>query len=122
MAKEKAPKKTTAKQRKNKGHENIKKHQWKPGQSGNPSGRPKGMTLTKLLRQRMDEGFLDKLAEMVLEKASEGDIKAFQEIFDRLDPKTAKHEVKTETERSREEMEAELAALLAKREAGGSDS
>lgn len=56
----------TAEQRKNKGWDNIKPYQFKPGQSGNPSGRPKGTVslkeyAKKYLRELDDAGKLEFL-------------------------------------------------------------
>jgi hypothetical protein len=46
---------TAGKQRKQ--EQNIEPHCWKPGQSGNPAGRPKGS------RHKLSEDFLKALAE-----------------------------------------------------------
>jgi len=43
----------------------LKKHMWKPGQSGNPGGRPKGASLTNRLRKALDAND-GKLAEIVV--------------------------------------------------------
>lgn len=79
--------------------------QFKPGQSGNPKGLPKGTkhlsTLLKAMlnEEVMVEGKLIKfdqaLIKKLLKKASEGDIKAIQEVFDRTEGK-AKQEIETE--------------------------
>jgi len=45
----------SANKSKNKGHENL--HPWKPGQSGNPSGRPKGgKELAVLIKEKTSNG------------------------------------------------------------------
>ena len=56
----------------------LVEYQWKPGQSGNPSGvpggRPKG--LVKLMRAALDEGKGAKIIDKMVEKAEEGDARA----------------------------------------------
>lgn len=56
------------------------------GQSGNPSGRPKDY-LTQALRQRVGPEDAKKLAETLLALALAGDMKALQEVFDRVEGK-----------------------------------
>lgn len=60
---------------------------WKSGQSGNPSGRPKGsrnrMTLVALAA--MEEG-ADAIAKRVVEMAKGGDISAARLVIERLVP------------------------------------
>lgn len=67
---------------------------FKPGQSGNPGGRPKGsVSLTTLLRRALAEKSTPKgkktVAEMIvdalLESARAGDQRAIQYVFDRID-------------------------------------
>lgn len=56
---------------------------WKPGQSGNPKGRPpKGETLTDALKQRVDK---HEIAAKLCELAMGGDITALKYIYDRID-------------------------------------
>ena len=56
---------------------------WKPGQSGNPNGRPpKGQTLTDALKERVDK---QQIADKLYEMAMEGDISALKYIYDRVD-------------------------------------
>lgn len=63
---------------------------WKPGQSGNPGGRPKGSSLTKRLRQALDAND-GKLAEIVvkvlLREAAKGKYQHLREVLDRVDGK-----------------------------------
>ena len=85
--------------------ENVEGHQFKPGQSGNPSGKPKGTKhLSTLLKAMLNETveidgqtikFDQALIKKLLKKASEGDIKAIQEVFDRTEGK-ATQEIETE--------------------------
>lgn len=71
---------------------------WQPGQSGNPSGRPrKGTALTDLLREglrktgpnrrRNTEVIVDK----VMDLARDGQEWAIKLIWDRLEGRTAQH-------------------------------
>lgn len=73
---------------------------WKPGQSGNPNGRPpKSKALTDTLREVADmeiDGVSKKriLADKVWELAIAGDIQAIKYIYDRIDgTPTNKHEI-----------------------------
>jgi len=66
---------------------------FKPGESGNPNGRPKESTETKLIRKaakQIIEEYKQALAEalpliqpVLIAKAIEGDIQAIKEIHDR---------------------------------------
>lgn len=69
-------------------------HQWKPGQSGNPGGRPKGRSILARIRELLDrtanldgtplEGgrtLGDVLAEQVLRNALGGDVKAAKDLL-----------------------------------------
>ena len=68
---------------------------WQPGQSGNPSGRPKlGLALTDVLREHMEaseEGDRvprkQRLAEKLYELAMAGNVSAVEYILNRLDGK-----------------------------------
>lgn len=68
---------------------------WKPGQSGNPGGRPKGQSLTKILRDILDseaddsgklvaEHFVESVVTHAIER---GDSALVKEIFNRIDGK-----------------------------------
>jgi hypothetical protein len=65
---------------------------WRPGQSGNPGGRPK----TKLFKEALDAEIekagddgpsLRKIARTLLNMAAAGDIQAIREVADRFDGK-----------------------------------
>ena len=80
-----------------------KEHQFKPGQSGNPKGRPPGMSVENQLRALFDllldencpltgETGKKKVshlvnAQLVAKAAKEGDLKAIDMIYDRLEGK-----------------------------------
>lgn len=73
--------------------ENIKPYQFKPGQSGNPKGRPKGTGLTDRLRSLLDadngkraNDFVKRAYEMAVE---EGDFRFWNAIMERLEGKVA---------------------------------
>lgn len=67
---------------------------WKPGQSGNPKGRPKtGKRLSDVLRRVLAEPTgegktkADELAGVLWSLAKAGDLDAVKYIYDRLDGK-----------------------------------
>lgn len=64
--------------------------QFKPGESGNPGGRPAGSLsdrLRTLLASPTQDGktVADKLLEAAIEASKKGDFRFFKEIFDRHD-------------------------------------
>jgi len=91
-----------------------KKYQWKPGQSGNPKGRPPGSkNISTILRELMElevettdpvtgerisaPGYL-LVSKRLLRKALDGNDKSITEIFDRLEGRPAqKIDVKGDT-------------------------
>lgn len=84
--------------------ENIIPHQFKPGETGNPRGRPKGSKslktmLTELLSSQDPDGeWAKSVGGQLIRKAfRDGDIRALQEIIDRVEGKVAQ---KTELEHS----------------------
>lgn len=67
---------------------------WRPGQSGNPGGRPKTASLSQAYRQKLDslvpgdkEGrtYAQAIADELAERALAGDIRAAQELADRAE-------------------------------------
>jgi len=72
---------------------------FKPGQSGNPEGRPKGSrNLSTILKAMLEEEVLDDsgvkkpFQDIIIAKlvklARDGDLKAIQEIYDRVEGKS----------------------------------
>ena len=58
---------------------------WKPGESGNPNGRPpKEKAISNLIREKINGA---KFVEILLDKAYEGDMTAIREILNRLEGK-----------------------------------
>lgn len=70
-------------------------HLWKPGQSGNPAGKPKGArhfsTLIKeaITKVAEDTGTSDdkEIVKALVAKAKQGDLKAVDMVLDRVDGK-----------------------------------
>lgn len=66
---------------------------FKPGQSGNPGGRPKGTSLTALLREAVDREdgagrtVGDVLIDVLIGIARAGDRQAIKDVFERVDGK-----------------------------------
>jgi len=61
---------------------------FRPGRSGNPAGRPKGQSLTALLRAQLDKGNnAQALAKMIVDKALSGDYQFCKLILERMEGK-----------------------------------
>jgi ribosomal protein L17 len=93
--------------------------QWKPGQSGNPAGRPKSLTLSEAYRRELAKvdphdalkrTFAEVLAEQMIVKASKGDVAALKEIADRVEGK-AKQTITLTTDR-REQVERAIDRMI----------
>ena len=73
--------------------ENLKP--WKPGQSGNPGGRPRRNPLTDELTQLLEQDAPNAqgkswalvIAEALLQKARKGDVRAFSVLANRIEGK-----------------------------------
>lgn len=65
--------------------ENPKKGRWKPGQSGNPQGRPPGAGEVAKLRASIAE-HVPNIIEKVVEAAKGGDIQAARLLLERVLP------------------------------------
>ncbi len=63
--------------------------QWKPGQSGNPGGRPKWKPLTEALHALLEEepALNKELIKAWVVKAGRGDVSAANMLWDRLEGK-----------------------------------
>ena len=64
--------------------------QFRPGESGNPTGRPTERPLTVALRDALDANdgeLVETLAQVAIDKAKGGDFRYFKEIMDRVDGK-----------------------------------
>ena len=62
--------------------------QWKPGQSGNPGGRPKWKPISDALRRFAEaNGVADSVAMAMYAKAEKGDVSAANFIAERLEGK-----------------------------------
>lgn len=65
---------------------------WKPGQSGNPGGRPKKKPITAALERifdKLSDAEVEVFARSMFMKAGQGDVAAFKEITDRMEGKVA---------------------------------
>jgi hypothetical protein len=69
---------------------------WKPGQSGNPAGRPKSITLSEAMRLELakmlpgdtqERTFAEVIAQQLVRAAATGNILAAKEIADRTEGK-----------------------------------
>ncbi|PYX76816.1 MAG: hypothetical protein DMG72_03835 [Acidobacteria bacterium] len=72
--------------------ENLKP--WAKGVSGNPGGRPRTAPITELLRELLQKPcpgdtqnrtYAHKIAEAMLKRASQGDVRAAREVADRTE-------------------------------------
>ena len=60
---------------------------WKPGESGNPAGRPAGArNKTTLAAEALLDGEAEELTRLAIDKAKEGDMTALRLCMDRLLP------------------------------------
>lgn len=104
------------------GAANLAPYQFKPGQSGNPGGRPKKLPITDYLVEQLampvppemkkgiPETFLrlygenatfgELLAFQVIAKAADGDMKAIHVIFDRVEGKVSQNVALSSSENS----------------------
>jgi len=59
------------------------------GKSGNPSGRPKSKPISDEIRRLGAAGAFDKIAQMLINKAIDGDLKAAIEVMNRCEGKVS---------------------------------
>ena len=85
------------------GHKHGEEHRFKPGESGNPEGRPPGIqnSKTRLLRwlqqeldvtnpatkQKERATVLEMMDAALIQKALKGDVNAYRELVDRFEGK-----------------------------------
>jgi len=65
-------------------------HLWRPGESGNPSGRPKdSVSLVTTLKQQLREHpeLATDIIQALITKGKSQDVSAIKEMFDRIDGK-----------------------------------
>jgi hypothetical protein len=100
--------------------------QWKPGQSGNPAGRPKSLTLSEAYRRELAKvdphdalkrTFAEVLAEKMIKRAKTGDVPALKEIADRVEGK-AKQTITLTTDR-REQINQAIDRMIERAAADG---
>jgi len=99
---------------------------FKPGQSGNPKGRPKSITLSEAYRRELakvdpndSEGrsFAEVLAEQMIVKARGGDVSALRELGDRTEGK-ARQSISLSMEK-REQLERAVDGIMRDAELAG---
>tara|TARA_R110000803_G_scaffold148551_7_gene214036 strand:+ start:870 stop:1244 length:375 start_codon:yes stop_codon:yes gene_type:complete len=69
-------------------------YRFKKGESGNPNGRPKGMSIEAQLRKRLNTGesgekIVESLINVALRQALGGDFRFWNSIIERVDGKVA---------------------------------
>ena len=72
----------------------LEEYRFKKGESGNPGGRPKGMSIEAQLRKRRADGesgekLVDSLITVALRQALNGDFRFWNSIIERVDGKVA---------------------------------
>ena len=75
--------------------DHLKEHQFGAGNPGGP-GRPKGLTVTSLIRKRLEENDgegAQELADALIEKAKDGNSAAIREVVTRMDGPVPQHTV-----------------------------
>ena len=101
-------------------------HGFRKGQSGNPAGRPKSVTLSEAYRRELAKvdpadgqgrTFAEVLAEQTVLKAKGGDVSALRELADRTEGK-ARQTVTLTTDR-REQIEQAVERMVGRAAADG---
>lgn len=97
VGKEKKPYKTRNPEKMAARRETVKKHLWKPGQSGNPKGRPVNpLSLTSLLNKKLQEHpeLADAIVNALIALGKGKDMRAIEMTFDRVDGKVVeRHQI-----------------------------
>lgn len=73
----------------------LEGHQWAPGTSGNPTGRPKGKSITARIRRLLEKAaekdggrdVADAIASVIVAQALKGDYRFVRELMDRTEGK-----------------------------------
>ena len=92
---------TTEEQRTNREKSNANLIKYKPGESGNPGGKPAGKSITAELRKMIDEGnTAEEIAKVLIDLAksigTRGQVPAIKELLERTEGKVPdKHEIET---------------------------
>ena len=101
--------------------EAIKPHQFRPGQSGNPGGRPRKGKFAEILISMADELVPDDpkrrtwkrfLADQIFLQAAKGNVQAFAEIVNRVEGKAVQR-VDSEGDLLENDPKEKLRALIA---------
>jgi len=79
-------------------HVNNDDGRFKPGQSGNPNGRPKGALDKRLKVRRLLEAHSEEMTNIVLDMARERDPVALKLIFERISPRPKSESVKLDVD------------------------
>jgi hypothetical protein len=83
-------------------YDHLKAHHWKPGQSGNPKGRPKRESFESIVQRLLDLDHPDKdvdcsrreyIARQFVDMMEGRNDKVLKEFADRVWPKLTKHEI-----------------------------
>ena len=99
---------------------------FKPGQSGNPAGRPKSITMSEAYRRELAKldpddkhgrTFAEVLAEQIIIKAKGGDVAAVRELTDRTEGKP--RQTVTLSMEKRVQLEQAVSGIISEAEAAG---
>ena|SRR5215472_13809893 len=85
---------------------------WKPGQSGNPGGRPKRDAITAALREQLESqsedatgSVADAIAAVLVKRALGGDVRAIREIADRTEGRRQQIKVEAQLQDSEDRVD-----------------
>jgi hypothetical protein len=100
---------------------NLDSHKFKPGQSGNPGGRPKSEHISKALKRLLAAGDTDRIAKALIRLAKKGNVSAAREIADRTEGKPRQaHDVTLDQDLG--DPAERLRELLGLTDTGGADA